>query len=474
MLTDSSFTGRIVFLGCGTVAKCALPMIMKLAGLGANRYTVIDTLDRSQRLGDLVDQGLTFLQRHVDRDSLDAIMNEALSDGDLLINLSVSIDSMPVMDWCHHHGVLYVDTALEIWGDQIGNADVPMTERTEYYSHQKARRMARETWRPDGPTAIITHGANPGLVNHFAKAALVDLAEHVGHEHSTPQTQEDWARLARDLKVRVIHISERDTQVVNAPKQVDEFVNTWSIEGFVEEAMMPSELGWGTHEKTLPERAHGHNEGPDNAIFIAKPAAEIMLRSWVPNGGQIAGYALPHAECVTLSDYFTLREENGELYRPTVAFAYMPCDAAMSSLHELMMQGWTMPKKERVFEDEIISGIDELGILLLGDGPTGWWYGSQLDIHEARELIPGTNATAVQVAAGVVSASIWACLNPNRGFNEPEDLPHEAILEVARPWLGPMVSTPTDWSPLRQRADLFEEPEVDQKDPWQFINFRIG
>jgi len=73
-----------------------------------------------------------------------------------------------------------------------------------------------------------------------------------------------------------------------------------------------------------------------------------------------------------------------------------------------------------------------------------------------------------------VSAAIWACRNPNRGFNEPENLPHEAILEVARPWLGPMVSTPTDWSPLKQRADLFEEPEVDQKDPWQFVNFRIG
>ena len=37
-----------------------------------------------------------------------------------------------------------------------------------------------------------------------------------------------------------------------------------------------------------------------------------------------------------------------------------------------------------------------------------------------------------------------------------------------------MVSTPTYWSPLKQRADLFEEDWVVDGDPWQFANFRIG
>ena len=317
--------------------------------------------------------------------------------------------------------MLYVDTALEVWDDRIGNAEVPIAERTEYHAHQQTRKQAREGWNPKGPTAIVTHGA---------KQALLDLTSHVGHEHGRPAGSADWGRLASDLQVRVIHISERDTQVINRHKLVGEFVNTWSVEGFYEEAMMPAEVGWGTHQKTLPEETHGHNAGPDNAIFIAKPAAEIMLRSWVPNGGQIAGYALPHGESITLSDYFTLREE-----------------------------------------DE--SGIDELGILLLGDSPTGRWYGSQLDIHEARRLVPGCNATLLQVGASVVSASLWACRNPNHGHCEPEDLSHDEILEIALPWLGPMASVPTDWIPLKKRAGLFEEPELDMKGTWQFVNFRI-
>lgn len=473
MLIDSSFSGRVVVLGYGTVARCALPLLMATAALPARRYRVVDMLDKSAELAPLIAQGLEFRIGHVTRQSLPAVLRENLEAGDLLLNLSVAVDSTPVMGWCQEHGVLYVDTALENWSDTIGNAAVPMADRTEYMTHERAREVVRERWKPGGPTCIVTHGANPGIVNHFAKAAMIDLARHAGRDPGAPSTGTEWAALARDLGIKVIHVSERDTQIVDKPKQVGEFANTWSIEGFVEEAMMPAEVGWGTHERSFPERGHRQVTGPANAIYIAKPAAEVLLRSWVPRGGQIAGFALPHAECITMSRYFTLEEGGEVVYRPTVAFVYMACDAAMASLHEMMMRGWKMPERERVLEDEIVDGIDELGILLLGDGPTGWWYGSQLDIHEARRLVPGTNATAIQVAAGAVSATIWAALNPDRGYCEPEDLPHEEILAIARPWLGPMVSTPTDWTPLTQRADLFEEPWVDWNDPWQFANFRI-
>ncbi len=61
-------------------------------------------------------------------------------------------------------------------------------------------------------------------------------------------------RLAMKLGVKVIHCSERDTQISYRPKEVDEFVNTWSIEGFREEGTTTAEMGWGTHEKD-PARA---------------------------------------------------------------------------------------------------------------------------------------------------------------------------------------------------------------------------
>ena len=66
----------------------------------------------------------------------------------------------------------------------------------------------------------------------------------------------DFARLAQKLGVRVIHCSERDTQVANRAKEVNEFVGTWSIEGLREEGTAPVEIAWGTHENKFPPLAH--------------------------------------------------------------------------------------------------------------------------------------------------------------------------------------------------------------------------
>ena len=223
----------------------------------------------------------------------------------------------------------------------------------------------------------------------------------------------------------------------------------------------------------MPPGAHRHDDGPGNAIYAGGPAAQALLRSWVPLGGQIAGLALPHSESVTISEYLTLGAADTATYRPTVAFAYLPCDAALASLHEAMMRDWRLQESQRIMDDDITEGRDELGVLLMGHELGAWWFGSQLDIHEARRLVAGSNPTAVQVAAGVLAATAWVANNPRRGYSEPEDLPHAQVLEIARPDLGPMVSGPSDWTPLDGRSDLFEQPLIDRVDPWQFGNFVV-
>ena len=40
------------------------------------------------------------------------------------------------------------------------------------------------TWKnKKGPTAVLDHGANPGLVQHFTKDALKDIADKWLAEH---------------------------------------------------------------------------------------------------------------------------------------------------------------------------------------------------------------------------------------------------------------------------------------------------
>ena len=282
-------------------------------------------------------------------------------------------------------------------------------------------------------------------------------------------------KIARLMNVKVIHISERDTQITDQPKEVNEFVNTWSVEGFREEGVAPAEMGWGTHEKKLPVGANTHSSGPKNQICLSRTGIKTWVRSWVPCG-EMTGMVVRHGEAFTISDYLTVWNDGKPVYRPTVHYAYRPADEAISSLHELEARQYDLQKKQRVLTDEIISGGDELGVLLMGHDYKAWWVGSVLDIHESRKHVPHQNATTLQVACAVIGAVSWMIRNPRKGVNVPDDLPYDEVLAVALGYLGSFVSTPVDWTPLKNRKDQYANHgnvNLDKKDPWQFHSFLV-
>ncbi len=286
---------------------------------------------------------------------------------------------------------------------------------------------------------------------------------------------ETFNRLAMKLGVKVIHCSERDTQISNEPKLVDEFVNTWSIEGLNEEGTTTSEMGWGTHELQLPPLAFEHAEGPKNQICLARMGVNTWVRSWVPYYS-IRGMVVRHGEAFTLSDKLTVWEDGKPVYRPTVHYAYCPCNDAVMSLHELRGYGYKLQSNLRIMTDEIVGGEDILGALIMGHAYKSWWTGSVLGIEESRRLVRHQNATTMQVAISVVAAVIWMIENPDRGVLVPDDLPHDYILDIANPYLGETLSIPVDWTPLQDTVNYFagyNRPDLDRDDPWQFKNFFV-
>jgi homospermidine synthase len=86
--------------------------------------------------------------------------------------------------------------------------------------------------------------------------------------------------------------------------------------------------------------------------------------------------------------------------------------------------------------------------------------------------VPHANATAVQVAAGVLAGIVGAVEAPDRGLIEPEELDHRRALQVARPYLGEVLGVYTGWTPLEGRGTLFAE-DLQADDPWQFANVRV-
>jgi homospermidine synthase len=481
-----TFSGRVLVLGCGSVSQCLQPLLLRHFEMDFSKLTIMDFEDLRHAIADTLAAGATYVQAQVTEDNLPALLGQYVGPGDLLIDLAWNIDCGEIVQWCHDHQVLYINTSVELWDPY--DMTLPPTERTLYVRHMALRQRAAR-WSEPGATAVVEHGANPGLVSHWTKIALEDIAQailkhgfHPGRDLSGGRwaavekalADKHYPRLAMLTGTRVIHISERDTQISRQPKQVDEFVNTWSVAGFHEEGLAPAEMGWGTHERRLPPGAHIHRHGPGNQICLAQPGMSTYVRSWVPLGGEIIGMVVRHGEAFTISDYLTVWDNGIPVYRPTVHYAYLPCDAAIVSVHELKMRGYDLQPQQRIMNDEIIEGRDELGVLLLGHDLTGWWVGSQLDIHEARRLVPGQNATTLQVAASVLGAVAWMIRNPRRGLCVPDDLPHDEVLAVANPYLGPCPSVHTDWTPLKNRFEPFARfgrPVPDEDDLWQFETF---
>jgi homospermidine synthase len=176
----------------------------------------------------------------------------------------------------------------------------------------------------------------------------------------------------------VIHIAERDTQTADIAKRRGEFVNTWSVDGFVGEGCQPAELGWGTHEKALPPDGRRHEFGCDSAIYLMRPGASTRVRSWTPLEGPFHGFLITHNESISIADYYTAHDGKAVRYRPTVNYAYHPCDDAVLSLHELAGKNWAMQSSKRLMMNEIAHGMDELGVLLMGHARGAYWYGSRL------------------------------------------------------------------------------------------------
>jgi homospermidine synthase len=467
-LEKVSLPGKLVIVGFGSIGQAVLPLLLRHLDVDSDAVTVLAPHDSGASIAR--EFGVRFVQQALTLENHRSVLEPLLHRGDFLLNLSVDVASLALIDLCRARGALYLDTCIEPWPGSYTDAAKPPAARTNYALREEVLAYARA--HAGGPTAVVTHGANPGLVSAFVKQALVNLAAESGLKVA-PTTPADWARLAQQLGIKAIHVAERDTQTTPRRKVRGEFVNTWSVPAFVAEGLQPAELGWGTHERSFPADGGRHATGCGAAIFLERAGAATRVRSWTPLEGAYHGFLITHGESVSIADHLTLRDDAGAVvYRPTVHYAYHPCDDAVLSLFELAGRQWQGPRETRVLRDEIAEGVDEMGVLLMGAPRGVYWYGSRLSIDEARRLAAYNNATSMQVAAGILGGVRWALANPAAGVVEPDDLDHRFVLEVAEPYLGELLGVYGAWTPLADRGWPFAEA-VDASDPWQFVNMRV-
>lgn len=409
------------FVGFGSIGQALLPALIG-NGVNSNRIFILsadlDGLNVAREYG--LDIHVNPLMKEGFKSVLDHVFN--INPGDVIINVSVNVSSIDLLSHCREKGWLYIDTSIEDWDD---------------YSNKSNQEFRYEMnrFRTPGPTSVVCHGANPGLITHLMIEGLLSLATIKNFKDF-----ESYGDLAEKLGIQVIQIAEHDTQKTTEKLDHHVFYNTWSVDGLMAELLQKAELGVGSHERL------------DQRNTLLTNGAETRVKSWTPSSGPCESYLIAHPESSAISDFLC----HGH-YRPTVYYAYNPSQHTKDSIEEWKSSGYQAPSGKKVLKDALDSGIDELGVLFVFDGGS-YWYGSTLSLDEARgdNAYKHNSATSLQVIAGIIGAIEWMLIHPNAGLVEPEQMDSSLILSLAKPYLGKVHGVLTDWVPLNSSRMLLQ------------------
>ena len=459
-------------IGFGSIGKGTLPLIERHFDYDKSRFVIIDPHED----GELAKQhGVRFIKQAVTKDNYHELLVPLLTAGGgqgFCVNLSVDTSSVDIMNMCREIGALYIDTVIEPWLGFYFDKSAGPEKRSNYALRETL--LAAKHKSPGGPTAVSTCGANPGMVSWFVKQALVNLAKDTGLSVNEPGSREGWAELARKLGVKGIHIAERDTQRSKKPKPRDIFVNTWSVEGFVSEGMQPAELGWGTHEKWMPENgrdARFRLQGRDLPAAAGRQHARALM---VPDAGR--AIRLPRhpqrvrsrsptiSRCVTDSASSIGRPVTTPIIRPTTRCCRCTRCSAPPARCSRPGTSWTRTRSRTASTSSACCST------ATPRTPTGMARSCRSRRRES--IAPYQNATGMQVSSAVLAGMVWALENPHEGIVEADEMDFHRCLEIQRPYLGPVKGYYTDWTPLTDRPGFFPE-DIDENDPWQFRNILV-
>jgi homospermidine synthase len=395
--------------------------------------------------------GIIFKNIHVTQENYKQVYREHLKQGDLLLDLGYYVDTLDSLIWCKENGVKFVNAAVEEWETNESNdLQYPQNEVRTYtlYHRQMKIQEITKKWG-NSPTAILTHGANPGWCSSVTKIGMKHWVEYLKKNAKWDKSdkamylikEKRWPELAKLMNIQVIQIAERDTLIQSIPRERGEFICTWSPQGMIEEAIAPAELGWGTHETmTESDGAYGYKKGPKNQVCFKTRGINTLVQSYVPSGNYVA-MIIRHEEAYSLSDFLTVHDSSGKaVYRPTVYYAYYPCSDCIASIYEMQSNGFKQPEKLRLPKKELIKGEDELGCFMISKDLGSWWIGTIQSVADAGKLCPNQSPTTLVVTAGVMSAVMYAFNHPEIGVIHPEDMDEDEVMNNILPYLYPFVS----------------------------------
>ncbi len=250
---------RVLVLGCGSVAQCTLPLLIRDLSIDPHRIVIVDKVDNRARVADSIALGVVFEQDQVTPTNLDEFLSGRVGAGDLLArpgvehrqpdHLAVVPRSRRALSQHQRRGVGSV-RRLGLDPSARPNAVRPPHGRAQddrrLGRQRRPHRRARARRQPRAGQPFHQAGTHRDRRPHVATGLAADVSAM-----ELALADEHYNVLAMLTGTKVIHVAERDTQITNIAKGVDEFVNTWSVDGFYEEGIAPAEIGLG-HPREAP------------------------------------------------------------------------------------------------------------------------------------------------------------------------------------------------------------------------------
>jgi len=438
-------------IGCGCLAKTMLEL-WKLEKIVIDKIIAIDPVECELWVKEMYPQ-MEYKCMALTKKNLVATLKPLLESKPFVFDLSVDVDCIPIIKLCRDMGCIYLNSSIESWGDKtpwiLNTTDKGLYDRSLYKRQMEVEKLLGTK---KSSTILTNHAQNPGMVSSYVKRGLIDYAKKHGSQEdkqlakgldSGKIKQTEFCKLAKSLGLEEVHISEIDTQKFDPKfsKKLEHefwFYSTWSPTGFWAESLDPVQMGWGSNRD--PKEGYKPTVGEGNVRIFPTRGMDAKCKSVTLGlkGEQIPvnGMLIPHAEADTISSFLT-----DGAYSPSVFYVYQPSSLALESLDCLRKAKYHPPPPEKCYamrNDDVLSGFDSVGTLLLFKDGKAHWTGSVVSVEFSRGLgFRHSNPTIVQVGAGVWGAMKWIENNHKRlGYLEPEDLDYKQILKYAMPYLG--------------------------------------
>lgn len=487
------FSNDIYLIGFGSVGRVLTHILQRL--IDFNHLFIFERreLDKSEK--DIIfKSNVTIIKTKVTRDNYLHFFKN-VKRNDLIVDCAIEIDTLDIIKFCQERSANHINSCIQDW-------DCKNLDSIDYSLCGKHLKLDQynNTIKDKNFNCIVSCGCNPGNVSLWMKIGLLKIREekeknsvyNLEQKRSWEDTKEFFSNLSEKLGVQTIHISERDTQISNRPKNINEYCNTWSMTGeaYFEESLGCCEASLGTHETI---KLTNTIDIFPNYLIWKKRGCYVEARSYVPIVGSFVGNVIRHDESFTIGRYLTKKQskdneinykniDNKEpiIYKPSVYYVYHPSDFAKLSLEEMKSRNNFIQDNYRIMSDDIIDGADILGLTFYLKDSSVYWCGSVLLIEEAINLLQDevikkyVNATNLQVIAGYLSGITQLIqMEEKVGLITPEEMNYDNFIKYSIPFLGDFIFEKVEGFSLKNNLTFYENEE-DVNTNWKFENFLVN